>query len=435
MPALLCAACGGSGAGSPAASSSLSPAAALGQKLFFDTALSASGQQSCSTCHAPAAAFSDPDGRSVPLGGPNMDLLGFRNTPSLTYASFTPAFHFENDGTPVGGFMRDGREASLVSQAQGPFLRPFEMANADAAEVVTRLKTRPYLDEFTALYGTAVLDNPSAALQNIGEAIAAFETEDADFHPFTSKFDYWLAGQAQLTSQEINGLRLYNDPTRGNCAACHPSTSADGGLTPPLFTDFTYDNLGVPRNTGIAANDDAQTLSYVPYNGDDGVHKYYDMGLCGPLRTDLGAKGANAALCGAFKVPTLRNIALTAPYFHNGEFATLQEALSFYVTRDTDPSHWYPTDAGGNVTKFDDLEAAYGGNFVVNINVPGSDDGYAGNVNTVEIPYNRKLGQTASLSPDDIDDVIAFLCTLTDGYDPQHPENYKLPAQCTTVSH
>jgi cytochrome c peroxidase len=343
------------------------------------------------------------------------------------YASYTPRFHFESDGTPVGGFFRDGRAATLAIQAQAPFLTSFEMANGSADEVVQRLKTRPYLQDFIALYGADALNDPAAAMADIGAALAAYETEDADFHPFTSKYDYWRNGQAPLSAAEQRGLQVFNDPTRGNCAACHPSTSADG-VTPPLFTDFTYDNLGVPRNPDIAANDDLDPPPYVPYNGAGDTHAYYDQGLCGPLRTDL--PGNTAALCGAFKVPTLRNVAVTAPYFHNGRFATLTEALAFYITRDTDPARWYPTDGAGNVTKFDDLEAAYGGEFGINVNLPGSDASYLGNVNTGEIPYNRKLGQAPALTDAQIGDLVAFLCTLTDGYDPQRPEAYTLPAQC-----
>jgi cytochrome c peroxidase len=416
-------------------SSSLSPAAKLGKQLFFDTSLSVSGRQGCFSCHDASHAFSDPGMISVggpafvPASGgtPPSGLPGFRNAPSLVYASFTPAFHYENDGTPIGGFFRDGRAASLAAQAQDPYITSFEMANADAAEVVSRLKVAAdLLDAFTAIYGSAVLDDPDTALADIGSAIAAIEIEDVRFHPFSSKFDYWRNGAAQMSSQELNGLRLFNDPTRGNCAACHPSSSADG-VTPPLFTDFSYDNLGLPRNTALATNDDTTTLDYVPANGTDGIHKFYDLGLCGPIRSD---QSANTAVCGAFKVPTLRNIALTAPYFHNGEFPTLQQALTFYVTRDTQPQNFYPTGSSGLVTKFDDLEAAYGGQFVVDIDIPGSDTGYLGNVNTVEIPYNRKLGGSPALTSADIGDVVAFLCTLTDGYDPSHPQNYALPSQC-----
>jgi len=402
----------------------LSVKAELGQKLFFDTALSASGAQSCATCHVPSRAFASDDDLPVQPGGPTMNLTGLRNTPALVYTAFTPPFHIESDGTPVGGFMRDGREPSLASQAQGPFVTPFEMANSGPDEVVARLKSRPYLQDFIDIYGADTLNNADASMHALGDALAAFEKEDVRFHPFSSKYDYWLKGQAQLSAQEKNGLRLFNDPTAGNCAACHSSKSADG-TTPPLFTDFSYDNLGVPRNTQIAANDDTSALPYVPHNSNDGVHHYYDLGLCGPLRSDLGHE---ASLCGAFKVPTLRDIALTAPYFHNGVFNTLQKTIQFYVSRDTSPSQWYPDDGHGNIIKFNDMPATHGGQF--SVNAPGSDNFYMGNVNSDEVPYNHRLGENPSLTADDITDVVAFLCTLTDGYDPANPAAYALPSQC-----
>lgn len=424
LAACLLAACGG-GSGSQI-DGELSAQAQLGKLLFEDTELSASGQQSCATCHVASRAFTADDGLPVPLGGPNMDLQGFRNAPSLSYLSFTPAFHLESDGTPVGGFFRDGRSASLADQAQGPFVSSFEMANADAAEVVTRLKTRPYLQQFIDLYGSAVLDTPDIALQRIGLAIAAFESEDARFRPFSSKYDAWVAGKASLSSDELAGLAIFNDGTRGNCAGCHPSTPASASV-PALFTDFTYDNLGVPRNQAMAVNDNATTLAYVPHNSDDGVHTFYDLGLCGPLREGVAGR---SDLCGAFKVPTLRNVAITAPYFHNGRFATLAEALLFYVTRDTAPENWYPRKNAGFVIKFDDLPAVNGGQFQVTAGVAGSDLPYIGNVNTVEVPYERHIGETAHLNAAEITQLLAFLCTLTDGYDPAAPASFTWPAQC-----
>ena len=433
------AACGGGGAAvSGGGAPSLSAAAQLGEKIFEDKALSVSGLQSCSSCHVAAYAFTadqsagGPDhGLPVPLGGPDMDQPGFRNAPSLMYASFTPPFYFDSDGGPNGGFFRDGRAATLADQAIEPFTTTFEMANADAASVIFKLKSRPYLAQFTALYGAEVLNDPATALQRIGQALAAYESEDVEFHPFSSKYDAWQKGQATLSAQELRGLQNFNNPTKGNCAACHPSSSADG-LTPPLFTDFSFDNLGVPRNTHIPANVAAAAPPYTPINSNDGMQNYYDLGICGPLR-DNGTLNLSG-ICGQFKVPTLRNIALTAPYFHNGQFATLTDAVGFYVRRDTSPDQFYPLSADGGVVKFDDLPSLYGGQFPVNINVPGSDVGYLGNVNTSEIPYNRVLSDTPALDSQEINDLITFLCTLTDGYDPKNTNAQVLPAQCQAAA-
>jgi len=438
---LLLAACGGGGSSTPPASgggdaTALSAAAQLGQKIFADATLSASGVQSCASCHVASSAFAEDAtasgvdrGSPVAVGGAGMNQTGFRNTPSLMYASLIPAFYIASDGSPNGGFFRDGRAATLEAQAVLPFTTSFEMANADAAAVIARLKTRPYLADFEALYGAAVLDDPTTALNRMGQALAAFERENPAFHPFSSKYDYFQKGQAQLTAQELRGLALFNSATKGNCSACHPSTSADG-VTPPMFTDFSYDNLGVPRNSLIPANA-ASAPEGTPVDSDDGVHTYYDLGVCGPFRVQTVDFFSS---CGQFKVPTLRNIAVTGPYFHNGRFATLQDAIGFYVRRDTNPEEWYPMNADGTVTKFDDLPAVYGGQFVVTPGVVGSDAGYLGNVNTLEIPYNRAIGDTPALSPDEINDVITFLCTLTDGFDPANPTAQVLPAQCQAAA-
>src|ERR1700760_778331 len=183
VAAAVLSACGGGSAssGGGVTPPTLSAAAQLGEKIFEDTALSVSGQQSCATCHVAAYAFAadasaaGPDhGSPVPLGGPNMNLPGFRNAPSLMYASFTPAFFFDGDGGPNGGFFRDGRVATLADQAVEPFTTSFEMANADAAAVIVKLQGRPYLGEFTALYGAAVLNDAQLALQRMGQAIAAY---------------------------------------------------------------------------------------------------------------------------------------------------------------------------------------------------------------------------------------------------------------------
>jgi cytochrome c peroxidase len=359
----------------------LSDIAKLGEAIFKDESLSASGQVSCQSCHLPEHRHSGLPSQAVSPGGAALEKSGLRNAPSIRYASLAPNFHFEADGTPVGGFFRDGRASSLADQARRPFLDALEMANPSVASVVEKLQRAAYVSEFMRLFGMDVFDDPARAFDGMALALARYQVEDPDFHPFDSKYDAFLAGRAALTEQELRGLALFNNPLKGNCAACHPSArGADG--SPPLFTDFTYDNLGVPRNSAIPANADAG---------------YMDLGLCGPQRPDLADR---QDLCGAFKVPTLRNVSRTAPYFHNGRFATLEEAIAFYVRRDTNPEEWYPTGPDG-VLKFDDLPNAL-----------------QRNVNTSEAPYNRKPGAAPALTPAEIQDVVAFLETLDDGYPP-----------------
>lgn len=450
-------ACGDSGGSDSAPAAAVRSAAALaGEALFHDTSLSASGRQSCATCHVPARAFTgDPatdHGLPVPLGGPSMDQTGFRNAPSLMYASFTPEFSLD-DG-PVGGFFRDGRASSLAAQAQQPFVTLFEMANQDAAEVIDRLRaSAATLKAFVAAYGEAALTDADIALQDIGLAIEAYETEDRDFHPFSSKYDFWLQGQAQLTTSEQRGLGLFNNPGKGNCTACHPS-QVQKFSSHALFTDFSFDNIGVPRNWQIPANtvDAVSPISGMPLSTilatvgvpDDAEYAYYDLGLCGPFEPAVGEGkarpnlAATTTLCGVFKVPTLRNIALTAPYFHNGVFGNLHQVVEWYVTRDInnntannpDP---VPAGAGGNpyeaVGTF--YTAADGSPDLYEYNdLPAA---YDANVNVGEVPYTPPRfsgGQAPTLTAEEIDDIVAFLCTLIDGFNRDDPSAYDVPAQC-----
>jgi len=379
----LLAACGGGGSGNDSPDTKLSAAAALGEQIFNDATLSASGQMSCATCHVAATAHTtgNPD-LVVPAGGAMLATPGFRNAPSLRYLNLNPAFFFDKDGAPTGGFNRDGRANSLMEQVQRPFLGAHEMANESPAAVIEKLKSAPYAEEFRRLFGAGILDTPDAAFDRVRFALAQYQTEDADFHRFDRKYDFFLAGRATLTGREVQGLALFNNPDKGNCAACHPSGRGANGAS-PLFTDFTCDNIGVPRNPAIPANADGA---------------YFDLGLCGPFRTDLAQR---SELCGAFKVPTLRNVALSAPYFHNGRFRTLKEVVGFYVRRDTNPDEWYPLNADGSVNKYDDLPPQY-----------------HRNVNATEAPYNRRQGEVPALTPDEIDLVVEFLNTLTDGYPP-----------------
>lgn len=381
--AALLAACGGGGTATPAAapaSAALSATAALGEKIFRDASLSASGRQSCASCHDPAFGHSPPNALAAQSGGPNLDLQGTRKAPGIRYLAANGPFFFAADGAPTGGFFWDGRARNFAEQATEPFINPFEMANADKAAVVAKIAAASYAADFRTLYGNDVFADVDGAYLRISLAVQQYEREDVDFNAYSSKYDAFLRGAASLSAAETRGLALYNSPTKGNCAGCHPSArGADGSA--PLFTDFTYDNLGVPRNPELTRNADPA---------------YFDLGLC--QRADFANRGD---LCGAFKVPTLRNVALRQAYFHNGRFKTLKDALGFYVQRDTNPAKWYPLDGSGTVVKFDDLPPEY-----------------RVNVNTTEVPYNRRLGGVPALSDAEIDDVITFLKTLNDGYAP-----------------
>ena len=307
-----------------------------------------------------------------------MDVQGLRSSQSLRYLATNGPFHFDAEGTPTGGFFWDGRADSLAAQAGIPLLGAREMANPDKASVVGQLARAPWVGEFKAVYGADVLQDTDRAFDKLTQSLQRFQLEDKSFNAYTSKYDEVLRGNAALTAPESRGLALFNDPAKGNCAACHPSAKAADG-SHPLFTDFTYDNLGIPRNAEIAANNDPAS---------------FDLGLCD--RPDLRDRDD---LCGAFKVPSLRNVALRQVLFHNGKFRSLKDALTFYVQRDTAPQKWYPRNPDGTIAKFDDLPARL-----------------RSNVNTTEAPYDRKPGDSPALDDREIDDVIAFLRTLNDGW-------------------
>mgnify|MGYP000173231963 FL=1 len=214
-----------------------------------------------------------------------------------------------------------------------------------------------------------------------GAALQSFQKEDRSFHPFSSKFDAVNAGKARFTAQEANGFALFNNPTKGNCAACHPDRKGAGG-TRPLFTDFQFEALGVPRNAEIAANTDP---------------KFHDLGLCGPERKD--AYSRQASNCGLFKTPSLRNVATRGAFFHNGVYHSLEQVLRFYAGRDLHPEKFYPRKADGTVDAYDDLPPRY-----------------RANLDTLDAPFDRKPGQAPALDEAEQADIIAFLKTLTDGY-------------------
>ncbi len=370
--------------------------AELGRRLFFDPALSASGKLSCASCHDPAFAFGPPDARPVVPGGKDMRQMGLRAVPSLRYLQATPQFteHFHDsddegdasvDNGPTGGLTWDGRVDRGRDQARLPLLSPLEMANDGPAAVVAAVRKSAYADMLRQAFGAAIFADPGKAFDGIVQALEAYEQRYTEFYPYSSKYDAYLAGKAKLTETEARGLALFNDPAKGNCAHCHISArGADG--TPPQFTDYGLAALGVPRNAEIPANADPS---------------FHDLGLCGPLRRDFLDR---PEYCGMFKSPSLRNVALRRTFFHNGVFHTLRQVLEFYVERDTNPEKWYPRAGDGAVRKFDDLPSEY-----------------HANVN-VEPPFDRHPGDQPALSGSEIDDIIAFLQTLSDGYAGEKPK-------------
>jgi cytochrome c peroxidase len=375
---------------------------AIGRAMFFDKTLSANGRIACASCHDPASAFGPSNGAAV-QPGMRASARGFRSTPSLRYLHSLPPFsehHFDNEGDdsvdlgPTGGHTWDGRAGSVHEQARLPLLAADEMGNANEQAVVRKLERTPYAAQMRAAFGADLFADAAQAFAAATMALEVFQQSPSEFYPYSSRYDAVLRGQATLTPREARGLALFNDPAKGNCASCHLSTPTPDGAF-PLFTDFGHIALGVPRNEGLRANDDP---------------RFFDLGLCGPLRRDFairpGAPDPNG-YCGRFRTPSLRNVALRKVFFHNGVIRSLDEAVRFYATRDTDPRHWYSRDARGNAKRYDDLPRRY-----------------HANVNT-EPPFGGKAGSTPALNEAEIGDIVAFLKTLTDadldaGQQPSH---------------
>ena len=336
------------------------PKERLGKLAFFDPNLSTPPGQSCATCHSPDAGFGDP-GQQLPVSrGAHPDRFGNRNDLTAAYAAFIPPRRFDEDEDMwVGGLFWDGRAANLAEQAKGPPLNPLEMANPDIETIAEAVRTADYSDLFLQVFGQDALDDAVRAFDFLADAIAAYEAT-SEVSPFDSKYDLFLAGEVQLSKQELRGMVLYEMEGKGNCAACHSNQRGPDG-SPPLFTDHTYDNLGVPKNP------ESPFYSLPPEFNPDGVG-YVDLGL--------GAIVDDPDMNGMFRVPTLRNVALTPPYMHNGLFKTLYQVVAFYNSRDVAP--WPPPEWPGNVNR-DEL----------------------GNL---------------GLTTQETEDIVAFLNTLSDGY-------------------
>lgn len=365
----------------------------IGKRLFEDANLSEPTGVSCASCHEASQAYQGNNGSRIPAvaKGSQEDKFGTRNVPTAAYAMMSPTFHFSKEKNEegkvewkaLGGQFLDGRAANLREQAEGPFLNPKEMNNASKKTVIDKVRAASYATLLKKAYGKHVFDNPDKAMFAVTSAIAEFEKTHA-FAPFSSKFDRVLKGKDTFTAEEAKGFELFKDPQKGNCIACHVGDPKSAKPRDWLFTDYSYDNLGLPRNPDIPENANAD---------------FFDLGLCNQDGIAKKApKGLDIdGLCGAFKVPTLRDIALTPPYGHNGVFKTLRDIVKFYATRDTNPDEWYPKKADGSVDKFNDLPSQY-----------------VENVNTKEVPLDRKAGEKPRLNDQEIDAIVAFLNTLTD---------------------
>lgn len=344
----------------------------LGEALFHDVNLSKNRTQSCATCHMPERAFSDrndtANGNPVSLGDDG-ESFGDRNAPTASYAALTPPFGRDADGVYLGGQFWDGRAKNLEEQAAGPPLNPIEMGMPDEASVAARIaENREYVKAFAAFYGPEVLKDPKATFRAATEAIAAFE-RTPQFSPFDSKYDRYLRGEVKLTDEEELGRTLFFSKQFTNCNLCHDVKARDGRMEGATFTSYKYFNIGVPANPDVRKANGSKP-------------DFTDPGLAANPHVKGDPKER-----GKFKVPGLRNVAVTAPYMHNGVFKDLRTVILFYnkynskkKSRQIDPEtgrRWAPPEIADNI----DLEKLEAG--------PALDD--------------RR-----------IDALVAFLKTLTD---------------------
>lgn len=332
----------------------LSDTAILGKLIFFDTTLSEPIGVSCATCHSPSFGFSDSRQTAFSFGV-NPKQGTHRNTIAIAYNILAP----NNQSTilrgvleSVGGHFWDGRAKFLEQQAFSPLLNSNEMNNKDLKQIANKIRETDYFDEFKKVFGTQGLQDDQVVLLYATQALKSFQ-QSPQVNPYTSKFDFYLQGKAQFTEQEKRGWKLFQDTTKTKCSLCHLSTPSEFTNT-IVFTDFSYENIGIPKHFSQ-------------------LHLPLDSGFAASEWVK------NPMEVGRFKTPTLRNVALTKPYMHNGIFNTLEEVLEFYNTRDIN-------------SKF----------------VPE----YSSTMNTED------LGNL-QLSDSEIKDIIAFLHTLTDGYKPK----------------
>jgi cytochrome c peroxidase len=378
----------------------LTPMEELGKALYFDKSLSNPPNMACAECHGEIVGFTGPN--------PGINMLeavypgavhkrtGNRKPPTAAYGGESPEFYYDSgEGVFVGGMFWDGRATGwvtgdpLADQAMGPFLNPVEQNLSSDEDVCLKVADSRYADLYVDAYGVAIdcatrdSDGILYSYKNFALAIAEFE-RSSEVSAFTSKFDYVMVGEANFTEQEAWGQELFNG--KAQCHLCHP-----GGVG-GLFTDFTYDNLGVPRNPDNPFyNMDEVFVDGEPINPDG--DEWIDPGLGGFLETlpesyfaGLGINKAEAVSTnkGKHKVPTLRNVdkrpgkGYVKAFMHNGVFKSLEEVVKFYDERDTLPVE-------------------------------------------PEVAENVNAAELGALELDDDEEaaLVAFLKTLTDGYNPK----------------
>lgn len=379
---LILSACGGDDSDTP----TLNTEALLGEALFNDTNLSLSRSQSCATCHAATNAFSDPsmnadnDTRAASVGDDGVS-IGDRNTPTAMYANLIPNFtegtrtrfnSKQNDYSGwIGGQFWDGRAVDLEEQAGAPLLNPIEMNMPNRAAVIERvLENSDYTEAFEHIYGGNIFDNTDRAYRVLTEAIATFERTEA-FAPFTSKYDKSVSGEYIFNpaSKASQGKALFFSQQFINCATCHQLRLI--GSANETFSGYEYHNIGVPKNTALRA-----------INGE--TTEFVDIGLASSnaLPTDENVE----LLKGKFRVPSLRNVAVTAPYMHNGVFKKLDTVIRFYDQHMTDSINTINPETG----------------------VAWAEPEVSDNISTAELQDGRKLSDA------EVDALVCFLRTLTD---------------------
>jgi cytochrome c peroxidase len=366
----------------------LSDKEVLGRTIYFDASFSnPSGMQSCSSCHLPQQGFvgfgdmpSGLSSRGFRMGmgeGAVAGAFGGRKPPSAAYATFAPAFTFDPINEEfTGGLFWDGRATGSVTgepagdQAIGPFLNKVEhnMPGPDAVLGIIA-NSKKYRDLWKKAWGTEISLATQADIdmnyKRIGLAIAAYEGS-AEVNQFSSKFDAVQKNQATFTTLEQQGLDLFIQAECDNCHVIDPV-----GAVPPLFTDYGYANIGLPRNTAFL-----NLMGKDPLTVDGGLGERLANS------TDPAIRAAAVNEMGSFKTPTLRNVARgegNRRYMHNGVFSSLKEVVHFYNTRDRDPIWGEP-----------------------------------------EFPQtmNQRRVGNLGLSGAEEDAIVAFMRTLTDGWKP-----------------